>query len=101
MRMHLALGEATAALQVYAACQARLAQELQIAPSLDTRALAEHIRVTEASRSGSAPARSSTATAERRPPSELIAPLAGRAAAFSPLVGPHHPARHWPPPGQL
>ena len=97
MRMHLALGEATAALQVYAACQARLTQELQIAPSPDTRALAEHIRATAASRSGSAPARSSTATAERRPPSELIAPLVGRAAAFSQLVSHYQQARQGQP----
>jgi len=101
MRMHLALGEATAALQVYAACQARLAQELQIAPSLDTRALAEHIRVTAASRSGSAPAHSSTATAERRSPSELIAPLVGRATAFSQLISHYQQARQGQPQAML
>src|SRR5260221_1324925 len=98
MGVHLAQGEATAALQVYATCRARLTQELQIAPSPDTRALAEHIRATAASRSGSAPARSSTATAERRPPSELIAPLVGRAAAFSQLVSHYQQARQWQAP---
>ncbi len=97
MGVHLAQGEATAALQVYATCRARLTQELQIAPSPDTRALAEHIRATAASRSGSAPARSSTATAERRPPSELIAPLVGRAAAFSQLVSHYQQARQGQP----
>jgi len=40
MRLHLALGETSAALQVYAACRARLAEALQIAPSAETIALA-------------------------------------------------------------
>src|SRR5258708_3689927 len=83
MRLHLALGETSAALQVYATCRARLAEALQIAPSADTVALAEYIRATAARRPGSSP----SATAERRPPNELVAPLVGRAAAFSQLVG--------------
>src|SRR5712692_3117244 len=83
MRLHLALGETSAALQVYATCRARLAEALQIAPSADTVALAEYIRATAARSPGSSP----SATAERRPPSELVAPLVGRAAAFSQLVG--------------
>jgi len=83
MRLHLALGETSAALQVYATCRARLAEALQIAPSADTVALAEHIRATSARSPGS----SLSATAERRPPSELVAPLVGRAATFSQLVG--------------
>src|SRR6266849_6138293 len=82
MRLHLALGETSAALQVYATCRARLAEALQIAPSADTVALAEYIRATAARSPGSSP----SATAERRPPSELVAPLVGRAAAFSQLV---------------
>ncbi len=83
MRLHLALGETSTALQVYATCRARLAEALQIAPSADTVALAEYIRATAARSPGSSP----SATAERRPPSELVAPLVGRAAAFSQLVG--------------
>src|SRR5258708_6506568 len=79
----LALGETSAALQVCATCRARLAEALQIAPSADTVALAEYIRATAARSPGSSP----SATAERRPPSELVAPLVGRAAAFSQLVG--------------
>ncbi len=43
MRVHLALGDATSALQVYATCRARLAEELQVKPSPETVALAEHI----------------------------------------------------------
>src|SRR5712691_8711592 len=46
MRVHLARGEASAALQVYATCRARLAEELRVKPSADTVALAEHIRAT-------------------------------------------------------
>src|SRR5260370_13342314 len=53
MRVHLALGDASAALQVYATCRARLAETLQIAPSPDTVALAERIRATEARSPGS------------------------------------------------
>ncbi len=85
MRVHLALGETSTALQVYATCRARLAEALQIAPSPDTIALAERIRATEARSPGSSP--SPPATAERHPPSQLVAPLVGRAAAFSQLVG--------------
>src|SRR5437762_10011444 len=44
MRAHLALGDPTAALHVYATCRARLAEELRVKPSVDTVALAEHIR---------------------------------------------------------
>src|SRR5260221_4812201 len=96
MRVHLALGDATAALQVYATCGARLADELQIKPSADTMALAEHIRTT-AARQGSPPARSATATMESRPPGELVAPLVGRAGAFSQLVGRYQQARQGQP----
>ena len=85
MRLHLALGETSTALQVYATCRARLAEALQIAPSADTIALAERIRATEARSPGSS--LSQPATGERHPPSQLVAPLVGRAAAFSRLVG--------------
>ena len=84
MRVHLALGETSTALQVYATCRARLAEALQIAPSAETIALAERIRATEARSPGSS--LSQPATRERHPPSQLVAPLVGRAAAFSRLV---------------
>src|SRR5205085_5945353 len=84
MRVHLALGDASAALQVYATCRAHLAEELGVKPSADTLALAEHIRAT-AARRGSPTARPAT-TAENQPPSALVAPLVGRAAAFRQLV---------------
>src|SRR5207248_381676 len=48
MRVDLALGDASAALQVYATCRARLAEELGVKPSAQTVALAEHIRATQA-----------------------------------------------------
>src|SRR5712692_7670259 len=79
MRVHLAQGDPTAALQVYATLRARLAQELQVKPSAETVALAERIRATRVRR-GAAPAHPSPAV-ERRPPGELVAPLVGRAAA--------------------
>src|SRR5258707_7533155 len=73
MRVHLALGDAAAALQVYATCRARLAEELQVSPSADTVGLAEHIRATQARHRGSRPA--SPTTTASPPPSEVVAPL--------------------------
>jgi DNA-binding SARP family transcriptional activator len=91
MRVHLALGDPAAAGRVYATCRARLAEELQIKPSPETVALAEHIRATVARRPGNSPSHS--ATAARRPPGELVAPLVGRAVAFSQLAGSFQQAR--------
>jgi hypothetical protein len=91
MRVYLALGDATAALQVYTTCRACLAQELQVEPSADTVALAEHIRTTSARRPGSRSARSPSA--ESQPPSDLIAPLVGRALAFTQLICCYQQAR--------
>ena len=92
MRVHLARGDASAALQVYATCRARLAEELQVKPSADTVALAERIRAM-AARHGTSPAFPIMASAESRPPGELVAPLIGRAAAFSQLVASFQQAR--------
>jgi predicted ATPase len=83
--VQLARGDTSAALQVYATLRTRLAEELQVNPSADTVALAERIRALAAARRGSAPAH--PASAESRPPGELVAPLIGRASAFSQLVG--------------
>src|SRR5712692_3189623 len=85
MRVHLGLGDATAALQVYATCRARLAEDLRVKPSAETDALAEQIRASAAARRGNTPARHEAR--ESGPPSELVAPLVGRAAAFRQLVG--------------
>src|SRR6266568_1731354 len=90
MRMSLARGDAAAALQVYASLQAHLAEALQITPSPETVALAEHSRALAAGLR-SAPVRPTTA--ESRPPSELVAPLLGRSAAFRHLVGRFQQAR--------
>src|SRR5579864_437758 len=95
MRVQLALGHATAALQVYDTLLARLAEELRVKPSADTVALAEHIRTTAARSPGSPPAHPSTAASE--PPSELVAPLVGRAATFHQLVVPYQQARQGQP----
>jgi len=92
MRVHLAQGDPTAAWQVYVTCRARLAEELQVKPSADTVALATHIRTTAATR-GSLPARPATTSTESRPPGELVAPLVGRQASFSQLVGRYQQAR--------
>jgi DNA-binding SARP family transcriptional activator len=97
MRVHLARGDGSAALQVYATLRARLAEELQVTPSADTVTLAEHIRATAAGRFGNAPVRRVMASVESRPPGELIAPLFGRAAAFSQLVGSFQQAQQGQP----
>ena len=85
MRVHLALGDASAALQVYATCRARLAEDLRVKPSAETVALADQIRASAAASRGSTLARREAR--ESGPPSELVAPLVGRAAAFRQLVG--------------
>ncbi|HEX6552875.1 MAG TPA: AAA family ATPase [Ktedonobacteraceae bacterium] len=97
MRVHLALGEPTAALQVYATLRARLDQELQVTPSADTVALAERVRTTAAGSHGSRPAPSSLAIMENQPPGELVAPLIGRATAFTQVVGSFQQARQGRP----
>ncbi len=84
MRVHLALGDPTAALQVYATCRARLAEDLRVKPAAETVALAEQIRASAAASHGSTPVR--PAAGESGPPSDLVAPLVGRAAAFRHLV---------------
>ena len=91
MRVHLAQGDPTAALQAYAILRARLTQELHVKPSAETVALAERIRAAQA-RQGTAPAHPSP-TVESRPPGELVVPLVGRAAAFRQLVGRYHQAQ--------
>src|SRR5258708_14396315 len=88
MRVQLALGDASAALQVYATCRARLAEALRVKPAADTVALDQHIRATAAGSRGNSPA----ATARSPATGELAAPLGGRAAAFSQLVGRYQPA---------
>ncbi len=91
MRVHLAQGDAMAALQVYATCWSRLAQELQVEPSADTMALVVHIRAIAAHLPGSRPARS--VSAERQPSGDLIVPVVGRASAFTQLVSCYQQAR--------
>ncbi len=86
MRVHLALGDPTAAARVYATCRARLAEALQIKPSAETVALAAHIRASAAARRESQPPRSSIATAQSRTQAELVTPLVGRQASFRQLV---------------
>src|SRR5437016_831263 len=71
MRVDLALGDATAALQVYATCRALLAEDLRVRPSAETLALAEQIRASAAASRGSTPAR--LAAKESGPPSGLVA----------------------------
>ncbi len=95
MQVHLALGDATTALQVYATCRARLAEALQVEPSPETVALAERIRASAAVRRRSPPAR--PAAAEHRSPSELVPPLIGRAVAFGQLVRSFQQARQGQP----
>ncbi len=87
MRIHLALGDPTAAARVYATCRERLAEVLQIKPSAETVALAAHIRTSAAARRANQLTRSSsTAPVQSLPQAELVAPLVGRQASFSQLV---------------
>src|SRR2546423_11889526 len=95
MRMDLALDDASAAWQVYATLRARLAEELRVEPSVETVALADQMRASAAASRGSSPARREAM--ESRPPSELTAPLVGRAAAFSQPVAGFQQARGGPP----
>src|SRR6266446_6022081 len=76
MRVHLALGNASAALQVYATCRARLAEDLRVKPSAETITLAQHIRASATASRGSTPAR--PAAVESGSPRDLVAPLVGR-----------------------
>src|SRR6266568_3856276 len=80
MRAALAQGDTTAALQVYATLQARLAEGLGIMPSPETVALAEHSRLLAAR------SKRPLATVESGPPSQFVSPLLGRAKAFRLLV---------------
>ena len=87
MRVHLALGNTSAAWQVYVTCRTHLAEELGVKPSAETLALAEHIRTLAARNPERTLVRPSTA--ESQPPTELV----GRATAFSQLVGHYQLAR--------
>jgi DNA-binding SARP family transcriptional activator len=91
MRVHLGLGDASAALQVYATCRARLAQDLRVEPSAETVTLAQHIRASATASRGRTPAR--PAAVESGLPSDLAAPLVGRADALRQLVGSFQRAR--------
>src|SRR5947209_313603 len=95
MRVDLALGDASAAWQVYATLRAHLAEDLRVEPSAETVALADRIRASAAASRGSTPAR--RAAVESGPPSELTAPLVGRAAAFRQLVASFQQARRGQP----
>src|SRR5205085_6550467 len=94
-RVHLALGDASAAGRVYATLRARLAEDLRVEPSAETVALADQIRASAAASRGSTPAR--RAVVESGPPSELTAPLVGRVAAFSQLVASFQQVRRGQP----
>ena len=84
MRLHLAVGDASAAWEVYSALRSRLAQQLRFKPSPETVALADRIRASATSRRGGPAVPASPAASQ--PPGELVAPLIGRASAFSQLV---------------
>src|SRR5258707_552912 len=72
------------------------AEELQVEPTPEIVNLAEHIRAAEA-RSTRLPPPPSTTAAESRPPSVLVAPLVGRAAAFTQLASLYQQARQGQP----
>src|SRR2546429_2662307 len=91
MRLHLAVGDASAAWEVYSALRSRLAQQLRFKPSPETVALADRIRASATSRRGGPAVPASPAASQ--PPGELVAPLIGRASAFSQLVAGYEQAR--------
>jgi len=85
MRLHLAQGNPTAALQVYTICQTRLAEELQVGPSPETITIAEQIRTA----STSAHSIAGFGMLSR----ESAVPLVGRTGAFTQLVADYQYAR--------
>ena len=95
MRVHLGMGDPSAALQVYATCRARLAEDLRVKPSAETVALADQIRASASASRGNTPAR--RAAVKSGPPGELVAPLVGRAAALRHLVWGFQQARSGQP----
>ena len=96
MQAHLALGDPEAALQVYATCRARLAEELQVPPSAETVALAEDVRTHLLHR------REPTLPLQsNEPPRVLRSPLIGRASTFSHLVDRYQDARQGHPQGVI
>jgi DNA-binding SARP family transcriptional activator len=95
MRIHLAHGDSTAALQVYATLRVRLAEELQIKPSAETMNLAERIRAAQVHRG--ATSAQPPPIVESRVPGELVAPLVGRTAVFRQLVARYQQAQHGQP----
>src|SRR5713101_6354271 len=84
------LCERLSALQVYATCRARLAEDLRVKPSAETVTLAEQIRASAVRSPAPHP---SAARTKSGPPGEVVAPLVGRAAAFRQLVGNFQQAR--------
>ena len=92
MRVHLARGDASAALQVYTTCRARLAQELQVEPSVETINLEAHIRAT-ATRFP----RGRASIAKCQQSGDLITPLVGRTSTFTRLVSCYQQAQQGQP----
>jgi DNA-binding SARP family transcriptional activator/predicted ATPase len=110
MRLHLAAGDRSAALQAYDTCRQTLADELGLSPTPETTALAEliqHDMVEEPESSLSKRWLSGKVTPSVHPfcPSSLIphpssfahGPLVGRAAAFEALVTAYHRATRGTP----
>jgi tetratricopeptide (TPR) repeat protein len=94
IRLHLAMGDRSAALRAYDACRAILAKELQAEPSPETVALAEQIRNAVLPQwSARTPARLQEADPERPLSSLDDAPLVGRAAEFARIIVAYHAAR--------
>jgi DNA-binding SARP family transcriptional activator len=96
MRLQMAQGDHSAALQVYAACKARLAEALQVDPSPETVALAELIRADAGHRAAVLALPSSTLQ-ESRAQTEVVPPLVGRAAPFTQLISRYQQARQGQP----
>jgi len=85
MQLHLANGNASAALQAYEACRALLAGELQVAPSPETEALAARIRQ-------QSPAPGVQSRLPQPPSARMEYPFVGRADEHAHLVETYYAA---------
>jgi DNA-binding SARP family transcriptional activator len=97
MRLHLAAGDRAASLQAYDACRQTLANELGLAPTPETTALAERIQHDKATLPPHlvtpSPPHPATPSSFIPPPSSFAnGPLVGRATAFEALATAYHRA---------
>jgi DNA-binding SARP family transcriptional activator len=84
MRLRFSLGDRVGALRTYATCQTVLANELQVEPEPETKALAKRIRHTASLRQS--PSRPSHLSPGQPPANLVDGPLLARTAEFGTLI---------------